>query len=257
MTARATCAACKTPWFFAWPACEACGCPAKVPLVDPRDEEPDEPEPRAAPRPLPLNDVSAQHVRLVGTGDGDVDAALGGGLATCGSYLLSGGPGAGKSTLALRALGRWGGTLISCEMPPAFVRLLCEKAGIPTGRIAVVVPDTEDDVYAAAGAARGLVVLDSLGRIPDRPNPVAALEALLDATRKPRATGKLCVLVISQQTKEGTARGSLELEHDVDGVLELSKTEVRVTKHRLGASETRARASLSTEATSTGKRRSR
>lgn len=254
--ARATCAQCKTPWFHAWPACEACGCPAQVPIVDPRepDEEPD--DGHHAPRPTPLDDVPALKIRYLRTGDPDVDAALGGGLATCGAYLLTGGPSAGKTTLALRALGRHGGLLLSCEMPPPMVRHACAKVGVPTGKILVHSPDDLDDALALVGSAHRLVVVDSLGRLPGRPPVVPALAALLDATKRQRGAGLLCLVVIAQQTKDGQARGSLELEHDVDGVIELDKSEVRVPKHRLGASETRARASLNASATSTEKRRS-
>lgn len=231
------CAACATRWAPAWPACERCGCPASVPIVDENAPA----RPARAPRPARLADVSPQRVRLVATGDTDVDTALGGGLATCGSYLLTGSPGAGKTTLALRTLARNGGTLVSCEMPAPMVRALCDKGGFSAEKIAVFVPETLDEAIEALAAARGFAVLDSLGRLPDRPNPVAALGLILDATQRARAAGKLCVIVLSQQTKSGSARGSLELEHDVDGVLELEKTEVRVTKHRLGASETQAR----------------
>lgn len=254
---RRTCAGCKRPWPPTWPACEACGCPAYVATLEPDAGELDHEERRPAPRPVALDDVPPPPVRFLPTGDPAVDTALGGGLATCGAYLLTGGPGAGKTTLALQMLARYGGTLLECEMPAGWVRGLCEKAGIPTAGIRVFVPETAEDVYTIAGKARGLLVLDSLGRIPARPDLVSALDALLGVTSPARITGKLCLLVIAQQTKAGRARGSLELEHDVDGVIELERDEVRVTKHRFGASETHARTGLILPLTSSEMRRSR
>ena len=246
---RRSCASCGTPWADVWPACEACGCPAAVATVEP-DDEPAPPS-SPAPHPVPLSDARALRVRMLGTGDGDVDTALGGGLAACGAYLVTGGPGAGKTTLALRALARHRGVLLSCEMPPPVVRILCERAGIPTSGIGVVVPDTFETAIAAVAAAHRLVVIDSLGRLPGRPDPVFALGALLDVTQAARLRGALCLFVIAQQTKAGDARGSRELQHDVDGVIELEKDEVRVPKHRLGDAETRARACWSRPASAT------
>jgi DNA repair protein RadA/Sms len=239
MSAR-VCASCGRPWGVVWPACEACGCPASVATVRP-DAPPAAALPRA-PRPVPLSSVRPSRVLFIETGDADVDQALGGGVATCGAYLLTGGPGAGKTTLVLRALSRHGGTLVSCEMAAPLVRLTCEKMGFPTEKIGVVVPETIDEALAFFEEARGLVVLDSLGRLPGRPDPVRALTALLELTGPRRGRSQLALIVIAQQTKDGSARGSLELQHDVDGVIELDKTEVRVPKHRLGGAETRARA---------------
>lgn len=258
-TLRRFCAGCGAPWLAFCPTCERCGCPAFAstdapdPLAKVTETEPIHHHPIA---PVALSDVAPQRSRLRSTGDGDMDAALGGGLADCGAYLLSGAPGAGKTTLALRALSRLGGTLVSCEMPAPLVRSLCESAGIPTRGIAVLVPDDGphalDGVLRAAGRARGLFVVDSLGRLPGPPNPVLALRALLTATRAARARSACTLLVISQQTKTGDARGSLELAHDVDGVVELDRHEVRATKHRFGAAETRPRASPIFRPMSTG-----
>src|SRR3954451_9359964 len=61
--------------------------------------------PRAAPRPTLLRDVEAPGVARLGTGIGELDRVLGGGLVPGSLVLLGGSPGIGKSTLTSTALG--------------------------------------------------------------------------------------------------------------------------------------------------------
>src|ERR687883_235600 len=60
----------------------------------------------AAPaRAVPLREVSAEQVARLGTGIGELDRVLGGGVVPGSLVLIGGAPGIGKSTLAAMALG--------------------------------------------------------------------------------------------------------------------------------------------------------
>src|SRR5512138_142709 len=79
-------------------------------------EEVDAAEPRGAPRgfntggfsarPIPLREVEASEEARLGTGIGELDRVLGGGVVPGSLVLLGGDPGIGKSTLLLAALER-------------------------------------------------------------------------------------------------------------------------------------------------------
>ena len=60
-------------------------------------------------RPVALADVAAPAVERMGTGIGELDRVLGGGLVPGSLVLLGGSPGIGKSTLTGAALGNLAG----------------------------------------------------------------------------------------------------------------------------------------------------
>jgi DNA repair protein RadA/Sms len=110
---------------------------------------------------------------------GALGEALGGGIAPGAAVLLAGAPGAGKTTLAIDALTRLGGTMISLEMGTQTLADYARRSEAALGKQAVrwLVTD-EPRIDRALLAARGmLVVLDSLavvdvaGRPARRPGP--------------------------------------------------------------------------------------
>ena len=62
-----------------------------------------------ASRPVPLRDVVSPREERLGTGIGELDRVLGGGLVPGSLVLLGGSPGIGKSTITAMALGNLGG----------------------------------------------------------------------------------------------------------------------------------------------------
>ena len=61
-------------------------------------------------RAVPIDQVSVEDARRVGTGIGELDRVLGGGLVPGAVVLLAGEPGVGKSTLLLAVAAKWAGT---------------------------------------------------------------------------------------------------------------------------------------------------
>lgn len=245
------CEKCREPWSRLADVCLRCAHP--VPLDDaPRPSAESTPVLSFAPETDELDDeddegatladVHAPRVRRLKTGEKAIDLALKGGFASCGAYLLTGEPAAGKTTLALRAIVIAAGQVFSWEMPLPLLAILAMKQKLPPAGILASRPATLEIALRRAERARGLLVLDSLQEVPGCPNPEQAFRAFLDATKPARETGKLCLVAISQRNKEGSASGSKALEHLADGVIDLAKHEVRITKHRFGIEQTRPRA---------------
>ena len=243
------CEKCRDAWSSLADVCLRCAHPVPLddghrPLVSAwlnnpeNDDEPDDDEDEGAT----LADVHAPRVRRLKTGERAIDLALKGGFASCGTYLLTGEPAAGKTTLALRAIVIAAGQVFSWEMPLPLLAILAAKQKLPPAGILASRPATLAIALSRAERARGLLVLDSLQEVPGCSSPEQALRAFLDVTQHARETGKLCLVAISQRNKEGGTSGSKALEHLADGVIDLAVDEVRIVKHRFGIVVTRPRA---------------
>src|ERR671917_353093 len=86
----------------------------------------------AAARPVPLSAVDTRPVPRLGTGIGEFDRVLGGGIVPGSLVLLGGSPGIGKSTLTNMALGNVQGAgrptlYVSGEESAAQIRLRAER----------------------------------------------------------------------------------------------------------------------------------
>ena len=85
-----------------------------------------------AVKPVPLSAVQAERVARLGTGIGELDRILGGGLVPGSLVLIGGSPGIGKSTLTSMALGNLQGAgrrtlYVSGEESAAQIRLRAER----------------------------------------------------------------------------------------------------------------------------------
>src|SRR5436190_23163628 len=104
-------------------------------------------------RPVPLAQVEAAAVGRLGTGIGELDRVLGGGLVPGSLVLIGGSPGIGKSTLTSGALGNLqaGGhkTLyVSGEESAAQVKLRAERLGAAALQVPIVAETDLDAVLA-------------------------------------------------------------------------------------------------------------
>jgi DNA repair protein RadA/Sms len=206
----------------------------------------------AAPRPVPLREVSAPDVARLETGIGELDRVLGGGIVPGSLVLLGGSPGIGKSTVGAMALGNLAAAgrrtlYVSGEESAAQVRLRAERLGERALEVPVLAETGLGAVLAAVEAERPEVcVIDSVQTLQAEdasgvPGSVAqvrgATAALMDvAKRLPVA-----IVVVGHVTKEGSLAGPRALEHLVDCVLmfegerERSYRTLRALKNRFGA----------------------
>lgn len=176
--------------------------------------------------------VEEDHIERCSTGINAIDMLTGGGLVRGSSYLLSGGPGAGKSTLGLTIAhtAHVGSSLIVASEEPANSVLMRAKwLGLVEREKLLSRPktmvyrteSTERMIWAIEEQNPQLVVVDSInmfasvnseGRAGSVPQIRLALKRLQDISRE----RGLFMLIVAQVTKSGEVAGPKSLQHGVD-----------------------------------------
>ena len=217
--------------------------------------------PVAAPATIALAAVGGgQDAARLGSGIGELDRVLGGGIVPGSVVLLGGEPGIGKSTLVLALAGavaagaaRVGVLYASGEESAAQLHLRARRLGLADGPagdgIEVVTETSVARVIAAAETVQpGLLIVDSIQAVTDDElegpagsvGQVRAAAARLQAFAK---GGSVPVILIGHVTKEGSLAGPKTLEHLVDVVLTLEGERfaglrlLREAKNRFGSTE--------------------
>ena len=209
---------------------------------------------RSGPRPVPrrLDEISAENSPRIGTGSGELDRVLGGGILP-GSLILTGGdPGIGKSTLLLQvfrnlAAGGHKVLYISGEESLRQLKLRADRIGKFEGDISFL---CETDLDAIAEILQEekpeAVVIDSIQTMarndvastPGSPAQVRECTNLLLTLAKSLT---ISIFIVGHVTKDGTVAGPRLLEHMVDTVLyfegdrHASYRILRAVKNRFGA----------------------
>ena len=206
-----------------------------------------------AAQPVVLADVeTSEHARL-GTGIGELDAVLGGGLVPGSLVLIGGAPGIGKSTLTTMALanvlesGRRG-LYVSAEESAAQVRLRAERLRSPGALAIPVIAETDlQTVLATLEQVRPEVcVVDSVqtlhcAELSSAAGSVAQVREVAGQIMRVAKALDIAVLLVGHVTKEGSLAGPRVLEHIVDCVLqfegerERTYRTVRALKNRFGS----------------------
>ncbi|MEJ0039456.1 MAG: DNA repair protein RadA [Gammaproteobacteria bacterium] len=187
----------------------------------------------------------------VGTGQGELDRVLGGGIVKGSVTLLGGDPGIGKSTLLLQVASHVAAgqrvLYASGEESEVQVGARAQRLSVGAGSLEVVTENDLDAILALAAERKvSLLVVDSiqtvsLAAIATSAGAVGQLRECTAALVRFAKSSGTAVMLIGHVTKEGTIAGPRVLEHLVDTVLyfESEATSrfriVRATKNRFGA----------------------
>ena len=196
--------------------------------------------------------ANVRPLELFSTGVAEVDRVLGGGIVPGAALLLSGDPGAGKSTLVLQlmtgaaAAGRRS-LLITGEESADQVALRARRLGADKADLQIAPSRSLPSVLATSTAERpDVLVIDSIQTLADpryeQPagSVVQVRECATALVEHAKTTGTAVVLV-GHVTKDGSVAGPKTLEHVVDVLLTLEGEGdgtlrlLRATKNRFGS----------------------
>ncbi len=209
--------------------------------------------------PRLLSEVGSAPVARMGTGIGELDRVLGGGLVPGSLVLLGGSPGIGKSTLTNMVLGNLAAAgrrtlYVSGEESAEQVRLRAERLVLdpayPAGS-ALKVPilaetDLETVLGTLAGEAPDVCVIDSVqtlnaAELSGAPGSVGQVREVAARIMELAKARSIAVILVGHVTKDGALAGPRVLEHLVDCVLQFEGErerpyrELRALKNRFGS----------------------
>ena len=205
-----------------------------------------------APRSMPLRDVESPREERLGTGIGELDRVLGGGLVPGSLVLLGGSPGIGKSTITAMALGNLAGSgrqvlYVTGEESTAQVRMRAERLGDGALDVpALAETDLAAVIEAIETERPDVCVVDSVqtlhsAELTSAPGSVAQVREAANGLMAVAKRNGTALILVGHVTKEGAVAGPRVLEHLVDCVLlfegerERAYRTLRALKNRFGA----------------------
>lgn len=221
-------------------------------------EEVEEKRLRSAPgkrlEAVPLDSIGDQDVYRLGSGIGELDRVLGGGIVPGSVVLLGGDPGIGKSTLLLQvadAMASKGHNILylSGEESLKQIRLRSLRLGINSGNIYLLneqdinlLDEYIDEINPA------IVIIDSIQTVysPDITSLPGSVAQLRESTARIMNIAKksdIAFFLVGHVTKEGALAGPKVLEHMVDVVIyfegekNFSFRLLRGVKNRFGSTD--------------------
>lgn len=183
-------------------------------------------------RPTALNELSSAKVKRSPTGIGELDRVLGGGFVQGQVILLSGSPGAGKSSLSLavaNSFAKDGGPVLyaSGEESVHQIGLRAKRLGVDSPNIHVV---NETSLETLLGHIEQLkpsfLIVDSLqtlasSEIKGSLGSVSQSKEAAHVLTNLAKTRALSMILVSQVVKSGDFSGSESIQHIVDATLTL------------------------------------
>ena len=213
-----------------------------------------------------IEDVQGEEVDRITTGTRELDRVLNGGFASAGAYILSGDPGAGKSTLILQVCndlcdaeieaaknegetsepwsiliaageetegqihGRWKRLMPDAPSRKLQLRLANQTDAI---EIAKLLDEHDPDILVVDSAQT--LTLRGIDSPAGSPGTLKAATGYLVSECKRRG---VCLIMIAHVNKNDELAGPKTFEHLVDGVMHLSDEDpfrvLRMSKHRFG-----------------------
>jgi DNA repair protein RadA/Sms len=202
--------------------------------------------------PRLLSEVGSAPVARMGTGIGELDRVLGGGLVPGSLVLLGGSPGIGKSTLTNMVLGNLADAgrrtlYVSGEESAEQVRLRAERLSPGALKVPILAEtDLETVLGTLAGESPDVCVIDSVqtlnaAELTGAPGSVGQVREVAGRIMELAKARQIAVILVGHVTKDGALAGPRVLEHLVDCVLQFEGErerpyrELRALKNRFGS----------------------
>jgi len=212
------------------------------------------PQPRAA---IQLGDVRDELLARFGSGYGELDRVLGGGMVPGSLVLLGGDPGIGKSTLLLQVADRVASQnrvlYVAAEESAQQIKLRAGRLGVAAGNAAstpnlyiLAETDLEAILRELDALKPQVAVIDSIqtlyyAALTSAPGSVSQVRECTAALMQVAKRDNITLAIVGHVTKEGSIAGPRVLEHLVDTVLYFegdryaSHRLLRSVKNRFGA----------------------
>jgi DNA repair protein RadA/Sms len=198
-----------------------------------------------------IHTVGERPLQRLGSGYGELDRVLGGGLVPGSLVLVGGDPGIGKSTLLLQSAeamaARHSVLYVSAEESAQQVKLRWRRLGGAGSQLQLLAETDLELVLQELESLRPAVaIIDSIqalhdGELASAPGSVAQVRECAAALARIAKRQDTALLLVGHVTKEGTLAGPKVLEHLVDAVLTFegdrfaSHRLLRAVKNRFGA----------------------
>jgi len=195
--------------------------------------------------------VGERPLQRLGSGYGELDRVLGGGLVPGSLVLVGGDPGIGKSTLLLQSAEAMAARhlvlYVSAEESAQQVKLRWRRLGGAGSQLQLLAETDLELVLQELESLRPAVaIIDSIqalhdGELASAPGSVAQVRECAAALARIAKRQDTALLLVGHVTKEGTLAGPKVLEHLVDAVLTFegdrfaSHRLLRAVKNRFGA----------------------
>ena len=198
-----------------------------------------------------IHTVGERPLQRLGSGYGELDRVLGGGLVPGSLVLVGGDPGIGKSTLLLQSAEAMAARhlvlYVSAEESAQQVKLRWRRLGGAGSQLQLLAETDLELVLQELESLRPAVaIIDSIqalhdGELASAPGSVAQVRECAAALARIAKRQDTALLLVGHVTKEGTLAGPKVLEHLVDAVLTFegdrfaSHRLLRAVKNRFGA----------------------
>lgn len=201
-------------------------------------------------RPLKLSEVKANADERMGTGDGELDRVLGGGLVPGSMILLGGEPGIGKSTLVLQfALRNHCGKVlyVSGEESVSQIKMRAQRLDAENEDCFFLSGNSLERVLEHARVMQPrLLIIDSIQTLATEnvdaiPGSLSQIRECTNTLLRFSKENTITTILIGHITKDGQLAGPKILEHMVDTVLQFEGDQqhmyriLRSIKNRFGS----------------------